>query len=151
MCTASFVTRDNRYGIEGFGGVEGGEPLVEPTDTTGFCQVQVHAIVDNVARDEQAHVGDMQHRRRVGVGVTDLDRNERDAVELEIRSVDDGHVHIAGGQLSGEHPIPEIGTKLWMVLRRHQFRRCLPSLARSRRGTSPARGSRRTSGPRGRG
>ena len=88
----------------------------------------MHPVVDDVACDEQTHFGHMQHRGRVGVGVTDLDWNERDTVELETALVDDGHLQLAGGYLSGEHPIPEVGTELWIVLRLHQFgssfRRC---------------------------
>ena len=60
--------------------------------------------------------------------MTDLDWNERDTLELETALVDDGHVQLAGGYLSGEHPIPEVGTELWIVLCLHQFgsscRRC---------------------------
>ena len=91
------MTGDDRCGVQCFGGVEGGEPLVDPADTTGFGQVQVHAVVDDVACHEQTHFGNVQHRRRVGVGVTDLDWNERDTVRLETLLVDDGHVQFAGG------------------------------------------------------
>ena len=37
----------------------------------------------------------------VGVGVTDLDRNERDAIELETALVDDGHVSSPTGTCPG--------------------------------------------------
>ena len=57
----------------------------------------MHAVVDDVSCDEQAHFGYVQHRGVVGVGVTDLDGNERDAVELEALLVDARHVHLAGG------------------------------------------------------
>jgi hypothetical protein len=80
------VTGDDRRGVQGVGGVESGEPLVDPGHTTGLCQVRVNAVVDDVTRDEQAHFGHMQHRRRVGVGVTDFHREEADAFDLEAAS-----------------------------------------------------------------
>ena len=46
------MTCDNYCGAEGLGGVEGSEPLVDSGDATGFRQVQVHAVVDDVARDK---------------------------------------------------------------------------------------------------
>ena len=92
---------------------------VTPPDSVRYG---VHAVVNDVARDEQTHLRHMQHRRRVGIGVTDLDRGKRDAVELETVFVDDGHVQLSGGNLSGEHPIPEVGTERRVVLRLHQLR-----------------------------
>jgi hypothetical protein len=41
----------------------------------------------------------MQHRRRIGVGMTDLDRKERGTIEVETALIDDDYVHIAGGKL----------------------------------------------------
>ena len=92
-----FVAGDHRRGAQRFGGVEGGEPLVDSGDSIGFGQVQVHTVVDDVPGNEKAHVGYVQHCCRVGVGVTDLDWNESDALEFETLLVDDGHVQFSGG------------------------------------------------------
>jgi len=83
------VTRNHCRGVQGLGGVEGREPLVDSVGATGFRQVLVYPVVDDVARDEQAHLGHMEHRRVVGICVADFDRNEGDPLEFEASLVDD--------------------------------------------------------------
>ena len=70
---------------------------VDSFGATGFRQVLVHPVVDDVARDEQAHLGHMQHRRVVGVCVADFDRNKGNPLEFEALLVDDGDVDLPDG------------------------------------------------------
>ena len=74
---------DNRDGFERLGDVKGGEPLVDTRDATGFRQIEVHAVVDDVAGHQQTDLGRMQHRRRVGIGVTHFNRQQASTLELE--------------------------------------------------------------------
>ncbi len=57
----------------------------------------MHPVVDDVARDEQADLGDVQHRRVVGVGVPGVDRNQCGTLSIEAAFVDDAHVDLADG------------------------------------------------------
>ena len=85
-------------GIKGFSSVESGEPLLvdsgTPAVSVGFRNPPV---VDDIARDKETDLWDVRHRCRLRVGVTNLDRNKRRALEFKAPLVNDGHVEVTDG------------------------------------------------------
>jgi len=83
------VAGDDRISTEGIRNLKSGKPVVDTRNTAGFCQIQMHAVVDDVARYEQPDFGHMQHCRRVGIGVADLHWQKGNTLKLKSAFIDD--------------------------------------------------------------
>ena len=88
--------------------VERGQPRLDPA-VGAFQQVLMHAVVGDVAGDDQADGRHVQHRGVVGVGVADLDGQQ--PVALQLDPVDGNGLvdHGAGGNQAGEVDVPQLG------------------------------------------
>ena len=101
--------------------VERGQPRLDSA-VGAFEQVLMHAVVGDVACDDQSDGGDVQHRGVVGVGVADLDGEQSVALQLDPVDGNGSIVHGAGRYLAGEVDVPQLGAAHGALLMHHRDR-----------------------------
>ncbi len=82
----------------------------------------MHAVVGDVAGDDQADGRHVQHRGVVGVGMTDLDGNQSVTFQLDPVDRNGSIVHGTRGNLAGEVDVPHLGTADGALLMHHRDR-----------------------------
>jgi hypothetical protein len=92
------MTDDDRPRIQRFDFIDGGEPIVKAL-SIAFHEVRMRAVVDGVARDDEANRWHMKACGVIGIGVPDIQGNDRVAFKTEGAIVE----WLGRNKTSGDH------------------------------------------------
>ena len=79
----------------------------------------MHAVVHSVPRDQEADVGDVEHRRVIGVGVAHFEGLQSGALKFETLGSDHLDIELPRRELAREDLVPEAGPELRRPLALH--------------------------------